>query len=252
MELEKKLKPEIVYQDDYIVIVDKPAGLIVHYNKYSRKEANVINYLGGYLQQKIYTIHRLDRGTSGMMIFARSSEIAGAISKQFMERSVTKKYLALLKGDVQDSFSIEQPIKNKFNKEIVSATTILKPIRQSKLNNASESSEHGRFTLVSLDLVTGRPHQARIHCQSIEHPVIGDNSYGDKIVNQQFVEDFGIEEMLLRSFCLELRHPVDNKTMTFWAGFSESWLNAFQKLGIDLEEEVSDLILSKDFSFLLT
>ncbi len=159
--------PAIQTTDAWIA-VDKPAGLAVQPDR-ERARRSVEELLRVQLKRhntphELYVVHRLDTGTSGVVLFARTQPAAASLSRLFAEGEMRKTYIALVEGTIPDAITIETPIRDK------SAITHVRPIRR---------SEHG--TLVEIEIETGRTHQIRIHLSSIGHPVAGDRRYGSTI-----------------------------------------------------------------------
>ncbi|MFP4374221.1 MAG: pseudouridine synthase [Spirochaetaceae bacterium] len=225
----------ILHSDDDIVLLDKPAGLIVHPNRYARREPNLVNMIGGRLQRRVYTVHRLDRGTSGLMLFALSSEAAGELSRQFRTRAITKGYLAAVRGHPPESGTIDKPLRlEKEDEEEREATTHFTTLATSELDVDVGPYAAAWFALVELTLETGRPHQARRHLRSINHPVIGDQRHGDRANNRYFWDRLGGRYLLLRALRLAFDHPRTGARITAYAGISELWRTALAELGLPL------------------
>lgn len=230
---------QILYTDEDIAIIDKPGGLIVHANRYARREPNLINIVGGRLQRRIYTVHRLDRGTSGLMLFTLSSEAAGELSRQFRSRAVEKDYLAVVRGHPPAEGIVDKPLRlEKGDEEERPAQTRFETLATSDLDIPVGPYETAWFALVRLTLVTGRPHQARRHLQSITHPVIGDQRHGDRENNRYLWERLGDRYMLLRALRLAFDHPRTGGRVTAWAGLSPVWRTALAELDLALPPEL--------------
>jgi tRNA pseudouridine65 synthase len=225
----------ILHSDDDIALIEKPAGLIVHPNKYARREPNLVNVVGGRLQRRIYTVHRLDRGTSGLMLFALSAEAAGELSRQFRTRSITKGYIAAVRGHPPESGTIDKPLRlEKEDEEEREATTHFTTLATSELDIGVGPYDAAWFALVELTLETGRPHQARRHLRSISHPVIGDQSHGDRANNQYLWDRLGERHLLLRALRIGFNHPRTGARITAYAGITELWRTALGELGLPL------------------
>jgi tRNA pseudouridine65 synthase len=223
----------ILHRDDDVVIIDKPGGLIVHPNKYARREPNLVNIVGGKLQQRIYTVHRLDRGTSGLMIFALSAEAAGELSRQFRTRAVEKQYLAVVRGHPPETGTVDRPLRlEKGDEEARAATTHFERLATSELDIPLGPYETAWFALLRLTLVTGRPHQARRHLQSIDHPVIGDQRHGDRENNRFLWDRLGERHLLLRAVGLSFDHPSTGGRLSAYAGISPLWQRALAELDL--------------------
>ena len=236
----------------------------MHPNKYEQNQPNCINILGGIVQKKVLVCHRLDRRTSGAVVFALRKDAAANVTAQFKQRAVKKRYLALVRGLLTAELYTDRPIRDHYSKEkkYLKAESIIRPIAQGELpvemvpqeflpaalrpadngylagpGGASETSglRETRYSLVEVELLTGKTHQARSHLAALRHPVIGDNLHGDKLQNRLFAELFQTDEMFLRSAFLEFLHPADRQNMRVTLGPAESWLPILQTLQFPAE-----------------
>ena len=184
-------KIRVLYQDEYFVVVDKPAGFQVHTPEHLSREGlvlqknNVMLILRDQLQKWIYPVHRLDRATSGVLIFAFSPEIAKAFQEKFKKQEVHKKYIALVRGWTPDEQVIASPLTVRLDGgDEVAAKTQFQKISQIEFPVAIGPYLTARYSLLSVSLSTGRLHQIRRHLKRIHHPIVGDTFYGDGKHNQ--------------------------------------------------------------------
>lgn len=234
-----ELKPwkkdlKIVYEDDYIFIVDKPNGIIVHPTNYESDKtlANIVKYIfetkkikpfGNELRMGI--VHRLDKNTTGLIIVAKNEKAYKEFVNLFINKKIIKKYLALLYGHLKTKIvEVQAPIKriNNSNKREVSkdldakeATTIFKEIE--KFNN---------FTLAEIELLTGRTHQIRVHAEFIKNNVINDPIYGVKHINK--TTNFG--QYLIASE-LKFNHPFLKKEVKIKLNLPKEFKEYIDKYG---------------------
>ncbi len=233
------MKIPILYQDSSILIIDKPSGLLMHPNKYEQKQPNCINILGGIVQKKVLVCHRLDRRTSGAVVFALRKDAATNVTTQFKQREVQKRYLALVRGLLTEEVHTDRPVRDHYSKEkkYLEAESIIRPLAQGELpmELVPEGLRETRYSLVEVELLTGKTHQARSHLAALSHPIIGDNLHGDKLQNRLFADLFQTEEMFLRSVFIEFLHPADQQHMRVTLGPAESWLPILQSLQFPAE-----------------
>jgi len=222
----------ILYQDEYLVAVDKPSGMLVHRSFLDKHETRfVLQSLRDQLGQHVYPVHRLDRPTSGVLVFALSADIARLLSQQIEAGLWQKGYLAVVRGYLQAAGTLDYPLKEQLDniadkfvradKAAQSAITRYQPLHYVELPFAVSRYATARYTLVGLQPITGRKHQLRRHLAHLRHPIVGDTSHGDGKHNALFREQFANERLLLCAFTLQLPHPVTGNTLTLQAGLAE-------------------------------
>jgi 23S rRNA pseudouridine1911/1915/1917 synthase len=227
------LEVPILYQDSDIVVVDKPAGMVVH-PAAGHASGTLVNALlhhvedlsgiGG--EKRPGIVHRLDRGTSGLMVVAKHDAAHEALSRQFRERQVEKEYVALVWGEVMAGRRIDTPIgRDATNRKKMSAVKKPGASEHAKARRSREAvtrivgAEHfGRtLTLAQVAIYTGRTHQIRVHLSAIGHPVVGDSLYGG--VHRRVPGDLKavthLERPFLHAARLAFAHPVDGRRMVF-------------------------------------
>jgi tRNA pseudouridine65 synthase len=193
----RALKPQldILYADDDMVIVDKPAGMLVH-RGWARDDVVAMTAVRDQLGRWVYPVHRLDRGASGALVFALSSEAARAISEQFAAGTIAKVYLALVRGRPDEAGTIDHPIPRREGGPRVDAVTDYRLVEN-----------FGRYSLVEARPRTGRLHQIRRHLKHISHPLIGDVRYGKGAHNRLFRDRYDLRRLALHAASIELAHP---------------------------------------------
>ena len=212
----------ILYRDEHIVVVDKPSGLLVHRSEIDRHETRfAIQILRDQIGQWVWAAHRLDRGTSGILLFGLSAEIASALGKQFEAGSVTKRYKAVVRGVPPASGSIDHPItrqrdpyefKGKHSSdEAQAALSHYWRLAEIELPVEVDRYPSSRYSLLELEPVTGRRHQLRRHLKHIAHPIIGDATHGKGRHNRYFAEHLGCNRLLLACTELAFNHPVNDR-----------------------------------------
>ncbi|MFH2129748.1 MAG: pseudouridine synthase [bacterium] len=213
-----KEKLEIIYQDDHYVAINKPAGLLVHPSIIDRHEPdNALDILQTQLGRPVYTIHRLDKPTAGVLLFGLSPDAAREGVAVFTAGDVRKTYLAVVRGVTEEQQVIDYPLKQvpdkimkgreRPHKAPKEALTHLRRLGQVELPVAVGRYPTARYSLLEIHPKTGKMHQIRRHLQHICHPVIGDTRYGDRHHNRAFRERWGTRRLLLTAVELEFHHP---------------------------------------------
>ncbi|MDH2926987.1 tRNA pseudouridine(65) synthase TruC [Lonepinella koalarum] len=230
---------EILYQDEYLVAVNKPAGMLVHRSWLDRYETQfVMQTLRDQIGQHVFPIHRLDRPTSGVLLFALNSDIANLMCQQFENKTVQKSYLAVVRGYLTGEERIDYPLKiqldkiaDKFaqeNKEPQSAITDYQGLKTVEMPYAVGKYQTARYSLVRLTPQTGRKHQLRRHMKHVFHPILGDTQYGDLHQNRALAEKTGVSRLMLHAEKLEFSHSVTNELVQVKAGLDEQWKTLFE------------------------
>lgn len=199
---------EIVYQDEHIIAINKPHGLLVHRSKMANDATEfALQMLRDQIDKHVSPVHRLDRKTSGLLLFAFEKEVEIAMHKQFQEGLVEKKYLAILRGYAPDELIIDYPLA-KENGTMQEAITGFKTLQRAEVDIAFGKHLTSRYSLVEAAPTTGRMHQLRRHFAHIFHPIIGDRKHGCNKQNRFFKEKFEMTTMLLHASELSFKHPV--------------------------------------------
>ncbi len=203
-----KLELEVIYQDDYLVAINKPHGLLVHRSKYA-DEAKVfaVQELRNQLDRHVFPCHRLDRKTSGVLLFALDGQTNSAMQQQFAESKVIKTYLAIVRGHTPQQGKIDYPLINDQGKE-QDAITNFTTLAQSEVEVALGKFPTSRYSLVKAHPETGRMHQIRKHFAHIFHPIIGDRPHGCNKQNKLFKEHWNMTTMMLHASTLKFMHPI--------------------------------------------
>ena len=224
---------EVVFEDESILVVNKPNNLLVHSSYYARniKEPSLVDHLSAQVNTKLYPVHRLDYKTSGCIVLAKSSEIAAQLQTQFENHTIKKTYIALLRGYVDEEGLIETPVKNPENGKYKEAKTYYGRTESTEVDIAVQPYDKSRYSLVVFFPETGRMHQLRIHANKISHPIIGDHKYGNRHHNKMFKEDLGFDLMFLHAYQLAVEHPKTGEFIQFQASPSVAWNLALEKLG---------------------
>ncbi|WP_026709157.1 pseudouridine synthase [Flavobacterium frigidarium] len=228
---------EILYQDDYIVAINKPSGLLVHKSFYAR-DATVYaiqelrNQIGG---QHVYPVHRLDRKTSGVLLFALNKEALKIMNDRFAAREVEKKYLAILRGWTVDELTIDYDLIN--DDEIKqNAITYFHRLQSVEIDLEFNNKPTSRYCLVEAIPETGRMHQLRKHFKHIFHPILGSRPHGCNKQNKLWLENYDVKGMMLHAHQLIFNHPVTNERLTLNAKINEEFNKVGSILNLDLRK----------------
>lgn len=208
----------LLHRDTHIVAVHKPAGLLVHKSPIDKHETRyAMKIVRNQIDQWVYPVHRLDKPTSGILIFALSPEIAGHIGQQFENHLVEKQYQALVRGYTNDSGEIDHPLKEIAafkseqakleEKEAKDALTRYTTLQRFELPFPDGRFASSRYSLMELYPKTGRKHQLRRHLKHISHPIVGDVKYGKGPHNRLFREQFDTERLMLACTRMCFSHP---------------------------------------------
>jgi tRNA pseudouridine65 synthase len=231
----------LIYRDEHIVAVVKPAGLLVHRSPIDRHETRfALQMVRNQVGQHVYPVHRLDKPTSGVLLFGLSSGIARTISEQFAAGTVHKQYLAVVRGYCPRECVIDYPLKEQLDKiadkhsrkdkPAQNAVTRLRRLATVEIPIAVDRYPQTRYSLVELRPETGRKHQLRRHMKHIGHPIIGDAKHGKGVHNRFFREQYGCPRLLLVSTGLEFIHPVSGEKVILRAQLDapfQTVINAF-------------------------
>ncbi|WP_199405249.1 tRNA pseudouridine(65) synthase TruC [Corallincola holothuriorum] len=224
----------ILHQDPYIVVIDKPGGMLVHRSFIDRHETRfVMQTLRDQLGQHVYPVHRLDKPTSGCLIFALDPSTASALSLLFQNGEIEKQYHAVVRGYVNSADMIDYPLKEKRDKHEdrrtsedkppQPAVTHYQPLEQLLLPIPVGNYPEARYSLLKLRPETGRRHQLRRHMAHISHPIVGDTTHGDGKHNKLFRQELGLKGLLLRATRISFVHPVNEQLVECEAGWDELW-----------------------------
>jgi len=201
---------EIIYDDYNLIAINKPHGLLVHRTKIANDATEfAVQLLRDQIGQRVYPTHRLDRKTSGVLLFAKSKEANSQMQQRFLHKKVIKTYHAIVRGFVPLDGSIDYALKDDSNKS-KEAVTHYKKLEQYELNLPFGKHETSRYSLVELTPETGRYHQLRKHMAHIFHPIIGDRPHGCNKQNRLWKEKYGMDKMLLHALRLEFTDAENN------------------------------------------
>lgn len=233
---------EILYADEQLVAIDKPSGLLVHRSKIDRHETRfAMQMLRDQIGRHVYPVHRLDKPTSGVLLFALNPDMARIMTEQFSNRQVSKRYLAIVRGYTDDQGCIDKPLREerdpmtdrqtRRDKEAQSAVTEYWTLARAELPYPVGPYATGRYSLLHLHPLTGRRHQIRRHLNHIAHPVIGDVNHGDRYHNRFFRGHFDCHRLLLMAVGLEFIHPETDEKLHIRASMDEAFARVMHGMG---------------------
>ena len=208
---------EILYKDDYLVAINKPPGLLVHRSPIAKDvETFAVQLLRDQIDQHVYPAHRLDRKTSGVLIFGLNEEISRGLQTQFAEKTVHKTYLAIVRGWLEDTGTIDYALRRDDGK-LQDAVTHYECLQRTEVEVPFGNFSTSRYSLARVTPETGRMHQIRKHFAHILHPIIGDRPHGCNKQNRLFKERWNLSEMMLHAKQLEIVHPITKEKLSITA-----------------------------------
>jgi tRNA pseudouridine65 synthase len=225
---------EIIYQDDHLIAINKPHGLLVHRSKIANDATEfALQMLRDQIGRHVSPVHRLDRKTSGVLLFAFEKDVEIAMHKQFQKAMVEKKYLAILRGYAPEQMDIDYPLA-KENGNIQEAFTSFKSLQYTEIAVPFGKHETSRYTLVEASPKTGRMHQLRRHFAHIFYPIIGDRKHGCNKQNKFFKEQFEFTTMLLHASEIAFTHPVSSDQVKLKATIQPEFKRAMELMNFKI------------------
>ena len=240
---------EILYRDDYLIAINKPSGLLVHKSPIDKHETVfALQLLRDQIGQYVYPVHRLDKPTSGVLLFALSADIAQIMSLLFRSHEVEKEYIAIVRGYIADEAVIDYPLKQMLDtkeqkeqgitKEVQEAQTYYERLATVELPYAVSRYPVARYSLVRLVPKTGRKHQLRRHMKHIFHPIVGDTKHGRGEHNILFREKFGSHRLLLHAHKVKFMHPLSKEEVIINAPVDD----LFKRLFVSFDWEINGMM----------
>lgn len=236
-------KVKIVYQDDCLVVVWKPSGLLVHRSLIDKHETEfALQIVRDMIGKRVYPLHRLDKPTSGLLLFALSSEMATEFGEQFSSNNVEKEYLAVVRGFFPNSVTVDYPLKEKLDKKSdkqartdkapQTAVTDFSCLHQVTLPYAVGRYDTARYSLVKARPNTGRKHQIRRHLAHLRHPIIGDVNYGDNKHNHFYLQSMDFHGLALVANKIKIFHPVKQQFLLLTGKMEPRFEDLFIRWGL--------------------
>jgi tRNA pseudouridine65 synthase len=222
---------DILHLDELIVAVDKPAGLLVHRTGLDAGETRfALQMLRDQLGRPVWPVHRLDKGTSGVLLFALDSATAGLLGRRFESgQALRKAYHAVVRGWPPDAGEIDHPLRRLDDDaragrdEVLAARSRFRVLERWTLPLPDRGFATTRFALVELQPLTGRRHQLRRHMKHAAHPIVGDATHGKGPLNRSVAALLGVARLWLHAQSVELDHPADGRPLRIEAAPGPEW-----------------------------
>jgi len=232
----------ILHRDAHIVAIDKPPGLLVHRTMLDRHETTfAVQLLRDQIGQPVHPVHRLDRGTSGVLLFALDRESARALSADFAEGRIEKSYLAVVRGWPAAAGSIDHPLKRepdaaewrdpRAQQLPQAALTHWRRLATAELPFSDGRHATTRIALLAVQPESGRRHQIRRHLKHASHPIIGDATHGKGPLNRAIAAHTGSTRLLLHCCRLCFNHPQDGRRLAVAAAPGDAFAHLLAQLG---------------------
>ncbi len=234
---------QVIYRDPWLVAVHKPAGLLVHRSPIDRQETRfALQITRDALGQRVYPVHRLDKATSGLLLFALDPQSARKLAAQFARREIRKSYLALVRGWPPEQGCIDRPLRYQPDAmgdadrggapPLQPALTRFRCRGRAVLDRPLARFPQQRYALLELQPETGRKHQIRRHLNHVSHPVIGDVNHGDRHHNHLFWSWRGYHRLYLAATSLRFSHPATGDEHCLVASPQSDFLATLRALGL--------------------
>lgn len=225
-------KVRILYRDAHLVATDKPPGLLVHRSPIAAGEDDaLLQRLRDTMGLWVYPAHRLDRPTSGLVVFGLNPEAGARLSRLFETRQVDKRYLAVVRGWLAPQGVIDYPLQDAPDLPLRPAVTAWRSLARVELPIPVGRYPVARYSLVEARPLTGRIHQIRRHFHHVFHPIAGDTTHGEGRHNRLFRDHFGCERLLLHAHALTLPHPWSGMALELRAPPDDAWQGIMERLG---------------------
>jgi len=215
----------LLYLDEHLVAVDKPAGLAVHRSRLvGADEAYLMDRLRAQVDGPLHAVHRLDRATSGVLLVARDAAVAADLGRQLMARSVDKRYLAVVRGWPAEQGEIDYPLSGaSLRGEAKPALTRWRRLATVEVPLALGRYPQQRYALLDVAPETGRYRQIRRHFHHVSHHLLGDTSHGRGDHNRLIRQHYGVHRLLLHAWRLALVHPRTQQPLQLQAPLDAAW-----------------------------
>ncbi|MBD3627537.1 pseudouridine synthase [Cyclobacterium sp.] len=226
----------ILYEDENYLAINKPVGVLVHKTPLERDPEALfaVQILRQQMGFKVYPLHRIDRPTSGILLFAKNGQAASRLQPQFAGSSIKKYYLSIVRGFMPEEHGfIEQPLAKDLEKDLQPALTEYWTMAKTEIPYASSNRySSSRYSLVKVYPHTGRMHQIRRHFAHIRHYVIGDTTHGDNKQNKFIKQHYNKSQMMLHAWKMEFVHPSNQVLVKITAHPPDHFIQTAKVLGL--------------------
>jgi tRNA pseudouridine65 synthase len=213
---------DLLYVDDHVVVANKPSGLLVHRGWDDDDDVAMFRVRDA-IGARVHPLHRLDRGTSGALLFARSPEATAILQRSFDARTVEKRYVALVRGAPPSDGVIDHPVPKSEDGPRVPAVTHFRLLARSSVD---------RCSLVEARPETGRLHQIRRHLRHISHPLVGDVTYGNGAINRHYRAEYDLHRLALHAERISFPHPATGERLEVVAPMPADLAGPLERLGL--------------------
>ncbi|MCB1737578.1 MAG: pseudouridylate synthase [Gammaproteobacteria bacterium] len=233
----------VVYRDEHLIAIDKPSALLVHRSGIDRHETRfAMQILRDQIGQRVYPLHRLDKPTSGVLLFALDADTARRAGPLFEDHCIRKRYLAVVRGWTPPAARIDYPLreipdaitdaKAREDKPAQAAITDYRTLAQIELPYPVGPYPGARYSLLKLMPLSGRKHQLRRHMKHVFHPIVGDTTHGDGAHNTLFRQQFDCHRLLLHCTSMTLPHPLHGATVRIEAPLPIDFSTTLARIGL--------------------
>lgn len=222
---------DIIYQDEQLVAINKPHGLLVHRSPIAADASEfALQLLRNQLSRHVYPAHRIDRKTGGLLLFAFDPGVDTLLKTAFAERRIQKTYIAIVRGYAPTSGLLDYALRNEQG-QLREAQTRYQRLAQAELPVAFGKHPSSRYSLMQLEPLTGRFHQLRKHMAHLRHPIIGDRPHGCNKQNKLFKERWQMDTMLLHARRLCFAHPLSGEEVVLEAPVQAEFSRMLELMG---------------------
>lgn len=233
----------VLYEDEYLIAIDKPAGLLVHRTRLAAEETQyfALQILRDQLGQAVFPVHRLDRPTSGVLLFSKEKHVLPLLKEAFSNRTVQKVYWAIVRGIPDPATgTYDRSLLHPIHGKLQEAQTSYAVLASAETPwNSTGRYPTSRYAWLELRPITGRTHQLRRHLAQARHYILGDKKHGDNRQNNYMEKHFGNDRLLLHAHKLTLVHPIHQENLEFIAPPPPYFLKILGDIGINFQEVIN-------------